>query len=437
MSAPLYEALARLAGKLPLRFDMPGHHGQGLLTAGLADTALDFTENGCTGDLFGEGSDSIEAAERLWARTLRVDACLFLTGGSTQGLHTGLAMLAGTDGDVALDRGSHRSSYHAMALLGLRPHYLSRPWLASEGVAGPIDPAEVERTLSTYPEIKTVSIVSPTYYGVLSDIPAIAQVCHTHGVRLLVDGAHGAHLPYFGYRGYSKADIVVLSAHKTLPALGQSAILAARGFSMNELRRFGSVYGSSSPSYLLMASLDLAREYMEGEGMPLYRRCAERCAALRGRFPTLRAQVGLELDPTRLCVKCRDGFRLAELLRERNIFPEMADTRHVVFILTAADNAERLDKLEAALTALLEPPDKLDFPAPPPFPPIVNSPRAALFASRRRVPLVSAAGLVAAEQIAPYPPGVPVVAPGEQITKKHLAYLDKIGYNKRYVDVVK
>jgi len=323
-----------------------------------------------------------------------------------------------------------------MALLGLRPHYLARPWLASEGVAGPVDPEEVDRTLSTYPEIKTVSIVSPTYYGVLSDIPAIAQVCHAHGVRLLVDGAHGAHLPFFGYSGYAKADLTVLSAHKTLPALGQSAILAACGFSINELRRFGAVYGSSSPSYLLMASMDLARQFMEGEGTALYRRCAERCAELRSRFPALRAQGGLELDPTRLCVKCRDGFRLAEQLRQRSIFPEMADSGHVVFILTAADSGERLDRLEAALTALLEPPVEADFPAPPPFPPIVNSPRAALFAPRRRVKLDAAAGLVAAEQIAPYPPGVPVVAPGEQITKKHLAYLDKIGYNKAYVEVV-
>lgn len=436
MSTPLYEELVRLAGASPLRFDMPGHHGQPLPAAGLADTALDFTENGCTGDLFGAGGDAIEEAERLWAGVLGADACLFLTGGSTQGIHTGLALLAGTDGDVALDRGSHRSAYHALALLGLRPHYLARPWLEGEGVAGPIDPAEVERVLSAHPGIKAVKVVSPTYYGVLSDIPAIAQVCRAHGAKLLVDAAHGAHLPFLGYGGYARANAVVLSAHKTLPALGQSALLAANGFGLPELRRFGAVYGSSSPSYLLMASMDLAREFMEGEGARLYRRCAAGCAALRARFPALRPGAGLELDPARLCVKCRDGFELARRLRERNVFPEMADSGHVVFILTAADGPDRLERLEAALSELLPDGTPERFPAPPPFPPVDVPPRDALFAPRRRIPLESAVGLVSAQQIAPYPPGVPVVAPGERILKKHLAYLREIGYNESCVDVI-
>jgi len=438
MSAPLYLHLSSLAAAAPLQFNMPGHHGGPLPVPGLADTALDFTETGCTGDLFGPGGDAIEAAEDLWAAALGMESCLFLTGGSTQGIHAGLALLAGIDGAVALDRGSHRSAYHALALLGLRPHYLTRPWLDAEGVAGPMDPAEVERSLSEHPEIKTVSIVSPTYYGVLSDIPAIAAVCHAHGAKLLVDAAHGAHLPFLGNTGLQSADAVVLSAHKTLPALGQSALLAANGYGMDELRRVGSVYGSSSPSYLLMASLDLARDWMEGEGKDLYSRAAAGCAALRERLPALRPGPGLDLDPTRLTVKCADGFALAERLREQNIFPEMADRHHVVCILTGADGPEALSRLEEALTPPPDaaPPEDLGAFAPPPPPPMALTPRAALFAPRRRVRLAQAEGLVSAMQAAPYPPGVPVVAPGEVFLKKHLAYLNEIGYNEEWTDVV-
>ncbi len=439
MPTPLYDRLTAVAAGKPLRFDMPGHHAAPLPAQGIACTELDFTETGRTGDLYGAGGDAIEAAEALWAEAAGFSSCLFLTGGSTQGIHAGLALLAGVDGAVALDRGSHRSAYNALALLGLTPRYLSRPWLPDEGVAGPISPAEVERALQACPEIKTVCIVSPTYYGVLSDVPAIAKVCHEHGARLLVDGAHGAHLPFLGYEGYRDADVAVLSAHKTLPALGQSALLLANGFPMDELRRFGAVYGSSSPSYLLMASLDTARDYMLGEGRTLSMMAGLTCSHLRKRLPALRPGPGLSLDPLRLTVKCGDGFALGERLRERNIFPEMADRCHVTFILTAADTPQKLARLSEALTELLtDDPPAADFNAyaPPPPPEMAMSPRAALFAPRRSAAFSVCAGEIAAEQLAPYPPGVPVVAPGERITKEHLAYLEKIGYQRAALEVV-
>ena len=430
MPTPLYDCLRELAAQNPLRFDMPGHHG--VFSPGLpGEIALDFTETGHTGDLFGAGGDAIEEAEQMWARRFGFDACLFLTGGSTQGMHTGLALLAGAGGAVALDRGSHRSAYHALALLDLTPCYLLRPWLKEEGVTGPIPPEAVAEILKKHPEIKTVCITSPTYYGVLSDLPAIARVCHDHGAKLMVDGAHGAHLPFLGYEGYRAADLVVLSAHKTLPALGQSALLLANDLSMDELRRMGAVYGSSSPSYLLMAGLDLARDYMEREGTAQYQRTARLTARLRERLPALRPG-GVELDPTRLTIRCGDGFALAEQLRQHHVFPEMADVGHVVFILTCADGEERIAQLEELLERLRAG-TQLDFtpcPPPPPLPEQVLSPRQALFASRETISLGRGEGRICASQIAPYPPGIPVVAPGERLEKKHLVYLREIGYNK-------
>lgn len=435
MPTPLYNRLRALADTGPLRLDMPGHHGAPLPWGLPFPPDLDFTENGDTGDLFGGEPDPIQAAEALWAARLGFDSCLFLTGGSTQGVHAGLALLAGAGGSVALDRGSHRSAYHALALLDLTPHFLTRPWLGLEGVAGPISPEMVGRTLSAHPEVKTVCITSPTYYGVLSDIPAIAGVCHAHGVKLMVDAAHGAHLPFLGYEGFRAADVVVMSAHKTLPAPGQTALLLANGFGLDQLQRWGSVYGTSSPSYVLMSALDMVRDYMEGEGAARYRETVGLAEDLRRRWPSLSGRDGLALDPTRLVLTSPDGFALARALRDRGVYPELADTGHVVCILTCADGTGTFARLEDALADA-----GLTGPCPPCPAPLVPpriglTPRQALFAPRQAVPLADSAGRIAACQIAPYPPGVPVIAPGEIIEKKYLAYLREIGYNKTIADV--
>jgi len=411
-AAPLYGSLRALADARPLRLDMPGHHGTALPGGIRYPTGIDFTENGATGNLFGGEPDAIQEAEALWAARFGFDSCLFLTGGSTQGIHAGLALLAGAGGSVALDRGCHRSEFNALALLGLTPQFLPRPWLAEEGITGPIPPETVAAALDGNPEIKTVCITSPTYYGVLSDIPAIAAVCHAHGAKLMVDGAHGAHLPFLGYEGFRAADVVVMSAHKTLPAPGQSALLFANGFPLSELQRWGSVYGTSSPSYVLMSALDAARDYMEGEGGARYRDAVRRVDEFRRRWPALRERDGLELAPARLTLTSPDGFALARALRERRVYPEMADMGHVVCFLTCADGAAEFDRLgraleEAGLTGPCAP------VSPPPGPSqAALTPRQALFAPRERVALGGSAGRVAACQIAPYPPGVPVGAPG-------------------------
>ena len=438
MPAPLYDSLRALAARGPLRLDMPGHHGAPLPGRFPWPSGLDFTENGATGDLFGDEPDAIQAAEALWAKRLGFDSCLFLTGGSTQGVHTGLALLAGAGGAVALDRGSHRSAYHALALLDIAaPQFLTRPWLAKEGVTGPILPETVEETLAAHPEIKTVCITSPTYYGVLSDIPAIAAVCHAHGAKLMVDGAHGAHLPFLGYGGYRAADVVVMSAHKTLPAPGQTALLFANGFDLSQLQRWGAVYGTSSPSYVLMSALDAVRDYMEGEGAARYRKTARLVASLRSRWPALTERPGLPLDPTRLTLSSPDGFALADALRARGVYPEMADRGHVVCILTCADEEAEFARLERALSETRLTGPCAPTPPPPDTPKAALTPRQALFAPRETVPLADSAGRIAACQIAPYPPGVPVIAPGERIEKKHLAYLREIGYNKKSAEVVR
>ena len=424
---PLYTALSALAASAPARFHMPGHKGGGGTPF---DTwyRLDFTEITPTGNLYEPGG-AIGEAEALWAKAWGAEACQFLTNGSTQGVHTALTLCCAPGDAVLLDRAAHRSAWNAMALLDLRPVSLPRPWDEMEGVARAISPQTVDKMLAERPGIKTVCITSPNYYGILCDIPAISAVVHRRGGKLIVDGAHGAHLPFLGQNPFAGADLVVTSAHKTLPAPGQSALLFANGFDPAALRKAAAVNGTSSPSYPMMAALDWARAWMEGPGRAAYERVIARAGALDlGPFARVRTD-----DPLRLVIRTAGagwtGFAAAQALETAGIYCEMADRDHLVLILTGFDSEEAFRRLETALSALPRRPATARPLPPPPLAEPVLTPRQAFFAPRTVLPLDRAEDRVAAEAIAPYPPGVPVVAPGERIGKKHLAYLREIEYN--------
>lgn len=414
MNTPLYDALCDFVDTNPLRFHMPGHKGKG--SAGWEKLfSMDFTELPPTGNLY-EAGGAIGQAEKLWAKAFGMPECLLLTCGSTQGNRSALHLTCPLESAILVDRNCHRSIYHTMALLDLEPIYLLKK-----------TPQAVEEALGKHPGIKTVCITSPDYYGKLYDVTGISEVCHRFGAKLVVDGAHGAHLPFLGIDHYRGADLVVCSAHKTLPALGQAALLFSGGaFTGDDLRRAASIHGTSSPSYPIMASMDLARAWMESEeGKEHCRMICTRVQKMRKKFPSLQ---GENLDPMRLTLRVKNGFQVQRDLHERGIWPEMADSGHVVFIITGSDSQADLDRLEQALEELSLENVEETYPLPP-DPELVMRPRQALFAQTKILPLVQCEGKVSGEQIAPYPPGVPVIAPGEVISKKHLAYLEKIGYN--------
>lgn len=433
MTAPLYDTLCTLARSDGLRMHMPGHKGKAMAPL-FSAAAIDYTEIPPTGNLY-TGEGPIAEAEALAARAWGAERAYFLTGGSSQGILAGLALCAAPGSTILLDRNTHKSFFSAMALLDLDPVYLEHP------AAG-----DVERLLLAHPEAKTVCVTSPTYYGVVADIEAIAAVCKAHGAKLLVDEAHGAHFPFVN-RGPCAAGrgaaVSVSSAHKTLPALGSSALLFTDGsFSDAAAREKTALFGTSSPSYPILASIDWARAYLEGPGGEAYRRCARETAALRsaingrGVFHALTEADGLPLDPTRLtvCTACAglNGRRAGELLEQHyNIWPEMSNRDCVVCILTCSDSsadmarlAKALEELEAYAGAASLPPCP-----PPPGPETCCSIRSAAFAPRHSLPLGQAAGRISAVSIAPYPPGVPVVAPGERITPAILSYFRTIGYD--------
>lgn len=434
MKAPLYDALCALSRQDALRMHMPGHKGKAMAEE-FSVAAIDYTEIPPTGNLY-TGEGPIAEAEHLAAQCWGAAHAFFLTGGSSQGVKAGLSLLCAPGDTILLDRNAHKSFFSAMALLDLSPVYLAAP-----------TPAYVENCLRGHPQLKTVCITSPTYYGVIAPVAEIAAVCKKYGAKLLVDEAHGAHFPFVGLGACAAgrgAAVSISSAHKTLPALGSSALLFTDdSFPEEDVREKTALFGTSSPSYALMASIDWARAYLEGEGGAEYCRAAKAVAALReeingrGVFHALCEKDGHPLDPTRLTVytACGGlrGTEAARFLQEkRQIFPEMDDREHVVFIITGSDTAEDISRLGRALEemeALAE--------AKAPLPPCPAVPeaqrvlpiRAALFSPRERRALKDCVGRVSAVSIAPYPPGVPVVAPGERIGAEILEYLRAIGYD--------
>ncbi|MFI3253105.1 MAG: aminotransferase class V-fold PLP-dependent enzyme [Eubacteriales bacterium] len=434
METPLYNAIKALAEEAPLRFHLPGHKGKSIP---FMENIMpyDFTELSRTGNLY-EWGEPFAQAQDLWAREFGLPHCQFLTGGSTQGVYTALA-LCGKEGDkILLDRGAHRSAVNAMGILGLEPVYLPRPWLKDLEVPGAIDAETVNTLLKENPDIKTVFLTSPTVCGLLSDVYTIAEIVHSYGAKLIVDGAHGAHLPWLMIDNYSAADVVCVSAHKTLPCLGQSAMIFYRDFSPELVRETAALFGTSSPSYPMLVSMDLAREWMNQEGMTEYVRVARQVATLREILPCLTEP--LYLDPTRLCILCHQGVEVAKELEKENIYLEMSNPGHLIGIFTAMDSDEEIQKLAKAIIPHFSHREPLpDLSPPDVLPERKMSIREVIFCDKITVQLTEAEGKIAGANIAPFPPGIPVVAMGEEISSLSLSYLKRIGYTKKEVLVVK
>lgn len=435
-----YDSLVEFSHQHPLRLCMPGHKGKPMpMEEWNALASLDFTELTPTGDLYG-GNDWLEDAQRLWAWDWGMDTAFFATGGSTQGIFTLLTLFTRPGDRVLIDRVSHRSIHNACALFDLHPLWLERPWQENCAVTGAISPETVENTLANHPDITAVVITSPTYYGVLSDVTAIAGICHAHGAKLIVDGAHGAHLPLvlseeknclLGCNPYAACDGVTVSAHKTLAAPGQTAVVFANGVSLEELRQASALTSTTSPSFVMLAALDKLRPWL-WDSRSEWQRAAAQCATLRRDYPCLPME-DTELDPCRVVLQVEDGKQLAAALEEQNVYVEMSDRYHVVCIFTGADSDGDFARFRQVLeqmglygrTAAVP-----NLPAPP-LPEQILSPRQARFARQETLRLMDAEGAIAAQPIAPYPPGVPVVAPGERITKKTIAYLKRLCYDDK------
>lgn len=442
---PLYTALQNYLKKDRISFHTPGHQGR-FLPRNLYD--MDLTELPDTDSLF-EASGPIAEAEKQARELFHSRATFFSAGGCTLCIQAMFRLAAPQGGKVISSRVIHRSAVNTMALLGIEPVWvLPRPD-AGPCLAGRLHPEDVQRALQENRDARAVYVTSPDYYGVLSDISGIARVCHEYGVPLLVDNAHGTHLALLGRHPLALgADMTACSAHKTLPVLTGGAFLnigetpLAKKFQFTERAKEAmALFGSTSPAYPVMVSLDLAREWEMKNGQREWRRLAQRVEKMKdtAKKKGLLVPEG-ETDPTRLAVGTlplgMTGQEAAKYFRNQGIEPEHEDGAYVVCITNPFHTQEELDRLEKAIQTLPGKPCPIaGNPAIPPLPPMKKSPREAVLAFQERVPLVEAVGRIAGEAACPCPPGVPIVMPGEEITKECMEFLSR--YSLDEISVLK
>lgn len=409
MTTPLYTALLNYANSSPARYHMPGHKGRPLFDGIWGDlTAIDVTELPQTGDLYREHEGAIRDAENLLAKTYKAEHAMFLTGGATQGIFAMLAACTNPGDRVLVDRLCHQSVLHAIVLLDLRPVYIYREIM--DGIALPVKTKDI-----TFDNAKAVIITSPTYNGVCSDLKTIYSLCVQNRVRLLVDAAHGSHLPFVpNFEDYYHYDSIVMSAHKTLPALGQAAFLLTNS-GISAHRNAAMLAGTSSPSYPIMASIDLARAFLDENG---YAAGETLCNVIRSYKCSNVFSEGL-LDPLRITAKGDDSCFAG-------VVPEMQTGETFTFIISLYDGIEDVELLFNAISRY----KGKGFSKTISRMPIAKSamtPREAMLNSNKiSLPAAQAVGRIAAESVTPYPPGIPVLMPGEIAENEHLAYMRRL-----------
>ena len=420
LSAPLYSALKAHRELGRSSFHTPGHKDN---PAALPPDLwrLDLTELPDTGSLY-DGGGPIEEAERLAAALFGAARTCLSAGGCTLCIQAMFRLAAPGGGKILCSRAVHRSAVGAMALLGLEP-----VWAMPEDLIPAIDACA---------DAKAVYVTSPNYYGQLLDIGAISAACRGKGLPLLVDCAHGAHLFFTKPKLHPLAlgaSMTADSAHKTLGVLTGGAWLniADPRFAA-DAKDAMALFGSTSPSFPVLASLDLCRERLESDpdAFPRLQARVERLRDLalsRGIPP-----VPGPADPTRLTLDTAaaglSGTGAAARLRAAGVEPEYADSSFVVLIATPFNTERDFLRLEKAI-GLLPVGDPLPRrPSPPPLPPVELPLREALLSPSRALPLEKAMGKIAAQIACPCPPGIPVVMPGERVTKEAAEFLRGYGF---------
>lgn len=442
MVAPLWNELLQHVRRAQGSYHVPGHK-QGSVWDRVsyvhfsALLPFDLTEVGQLDDLHNP-TGVIAEAQALAACAFAAAHTFFLVGGSTSGnLATLLSLCQPGDG-VLVQRNSHQSVYHGCWLAQATPYPLSVSLDPSTGCELPLSVDQVEAALRTYTNIKVVVVTSPSYDGMVEPIESLAKLCRLHRVLLVVDEAHGAHfgfhpdLPTWAIQ--CGADVVVQSTHKMLPSLTMSSMLHLAPSMLDRVPVFQRSLRwvvSSSPSYLLLASLDVARRYMEEHGQAVLTASLRELGVFRSRlavssrfgefeFPGLR-------DPYKILLRQegRDGFSLLRVLQERGCYAEKATSQYVLLISSLAFSSTESAVLWNVLESL---PIKDDtggtveggfFVHPGGNTPVV--PLALAWSELRQRSmawrsLAASVGCVAADFVVPYPPGIPVLLPGERIT---------------------
>lgn len=473
--APLFEAMKEYRKRNVIPFDVPGHkHGIGIQEMtdyfGRAMMELDVNAMKCLDNICNP-IGIIKEAEELAAGAYGADHGFFLVNGTTAGVQT-MIMSACNPGDkIILPRNIHKSATTALILSGAVPVYIQPEINEDLGIAMGVDLNQAKSALAKHPDAKAIFLINPTYYGAVSDLESIVEAAHEKGIAVLVDEAHGAHMRFHGELPIDAiaigADMCAVSTHKTGGSLTQSSLLMLNEglIDVKAVKTTLNLTQTTSASYLLMASIDLARKQLAtiGEKMlektlKLSRWAREAINRIPGLYAFGRELIGtpgvFDFDETKLGVNVRalglTGFEVYDILRdEYNIQTELGDMYNVLAIVSLGDTEESLSALVKALEDVAKKYKKdreikgkkevLKNPE------VIVSPRDAYYSRKKIVKLEDAHGEVSGESIMTYPPGIPVVTPGERITREMIEYVKRLkeeqsllqGTQDPYVEYIK
>jgi arginine decarboxylase len=458
-TSPIADAIDDFHTRGDLAFGIPAHRsGTGDVRPDAADWAgeqafrADVGMNNGVDDRHQSWQVEPTAMERF-AHAVGADQTLFSTNGSSENVHVAMMTAVQPGETLVLARNGHKSAFAGLVLSGARPVYVDPVYDSALQVAHGVDPAALAGVLDAHADAKAVMVFTPTYYGVSADVRALAEVAHARGLPLVTDDAWGldysfcSRLPPSALE--SGADLAIGSVHKTLNGFGQTSVLSVQGdrIDTSRLELVFELAQSTSASSLLLSSIDAARRQFERDGEELLGRALDHAERLRA---AVRELPGLDLmefeqgpgafafDPTHVTfdvVGLRlTGFSAADWLRRhRGIHVELADHRRVMLLITYADSDANIDRAIDALRALCAGHEDADHGTVPQVPhpselrqETVMLPRDAYLGATEMVNWRKAPGRVSAEMICPYPPGIPVTAPGERLSDNVVVYLQQL-----------
>ena len=446
MNTPIYDFTENYVKSFPTRAHMPGHKGKTLPDCDLGNAFdLDITEIKGADSLF-DANGIIRQSELNASKLFGSKQTVYSAGGSTLCIQTMLASVCGKGRSFICARNAHRSVMNTCVLLELDPIWIYPEYRNGSAVSGEISPDNVENTIVSNKDKcpACVFITSPDYLGGMADIERIADVCHKYDLPLLVDNAHGAYLAFLEKNLHPialGADMCCDSAHKTLPVLTGGAYLHTgerMDITAAGLKRNMSLFGSTSPSYLILESLDICNRYLAENFRKDLSETVKRINALKERLsPAYEILCSEPLKITVNALLCGlTGNELAEKLRVQGIETEYSDTVHTVMMLSVMNTEEDMQKIAAAMENIRMPKIRIDAPDLDILPlKRALSPAEAFFSSRETVNVDDSLGRTAAETVSVCPPCVPAVAAGEIIDENTIKILKN--YSIFQVNVVK
>ena len=450
-SAPVYEALERFKKKRIVPFDVPGHkrgRGNPELAALLGEKCVSLDVNSMKPlDNLCHPVSVIQEAEELAAEAFRADHAFFMVGGTTSAVQS-MVLSACKSGDkIILPRNVHKSVINALVLCGATPVYVNPEMDSRLGIALGMECNEVEQAIKDNPDATCVLVNNPTYYGICSDLKRIVELAHANNMLVLVDEAHGTHL-YFGENlpicaMDAGADMAAVSMHKSGGSLTQSSILLTnKNVSWEYVSQIINLTQTTSASYLLISSLDISRRNLALRGRESFGKVMRMAEYARGEINAIGGYYAygkdlvngksiVDYDVTKLSVYTRDiglaGIEVYDLLRdEYDIQIEFGDISNILAYISIGDRIQDIERLVGALADIkrLYAKDASNLLSGEYIAPkVIVSPQTAFYAKKESLPISESAGRICSEFVMCYPPGIPILAPGEMITEEIINYI--------------